>query len=285
MICARPRLAVVLLVLSVIGATARTGNAEPLTLGVHPYLAPAEVTRRFAPLAEYLTKATGSTVSVKIAKSYQEHLDAVGQDQVDIGFMGPASYVEMIDRYGHKPLLGRLEISGKPSLYGVIAVRANGPIRNLQDLNGKRFAFGDQNSTMGYVVPYYVLAQAGVTIDKLRSHAFLNSHMNVVLGVLAGDFDAGAMKGEVFEKYQSRGLRVLATTPEISEHVFIARKSLPADLIVSLRQALLALKTHPQGKAAMHALNPEMTGVVPATDRDYDNLRTIFKALKNVDSK
>lgn len=285
MTSARQRLAVVLLVLSVIAGTARTGHADPLTLGVHPYLAPAEVTRRFAPLADYLTKATGSAVSVRIAKSYQEHLDAVGQDQVDISFMGPASYVEMVDRYGHKPLLGRLEISGKPSLYGVIAVRTNSPIRSLRDLNGKRFAFGDHSSTMGYVVPYYMLAQAEVTIDKLRSHAFLNSHMNVVLGVLAGDFDAGAVKGEVFDKYQSRGLRLLASTPEISEHVFIARKSLSADLVVALRQALVALKTHPQGKATMQALNPEMTGVVAVADRDYDNLRTIFKALKNVESK
>lgn len=163
----RRSLAVVLFTL---GVTAGTGHAEELTLGVHPYLAPAEITRRFTPLVGYLTKVTGNVVSVKIGKSYQEHIDAIGQDQVDIGFMGPASYVEMVDRYGNKPLLGRLEINGKPELRGIIAVRVNSSIRNLKDLNGKRFAFGDQNSTMGYVVPYYVLTQSGVTIDKLRSH-------------------------------------------------------------------------------------------------------------------
>ena len=282
MITVRQRRTAILLLLGVFFGSAR---AEELTLGVHPYLAPAEITRRFAPLADYLTRATGSAVSVRIGKSYQEHLDAVGQDQVDIGFMGPASYVEMVDRYGHKPLLGRLEINGKPRLLGVIAVRANSPIRDLKDLKGKRFAFGDQNSTMGYVVPYYVLTQAGVTIDKLRSHGFLNSHVNVVLGVLAGDFDAGAVKSEVFDKYQSRGLRALASTPEISEHLFVARKSLSADLVAALQKAQIALKTHPDGKSMMQALNPEMTGVVPVTDHDYDNLRAIFKTLENVKSK
>ena len=73
----RRSLAVVLFTL---GVTAGTGHAEELTLGVHPYLAPAEITRRFTPLVGYLTKVTGNVVSVKIGKSYQEHIDAIGQD-------------------------------------------------------------------------------------------------------------------------------------------------------------------------------------------------------------
>src|SRR5258706_16328189 len=43
-----------------LAATAGTAAApEPLILGVHPYLLPAEIVARFAPLAGYLDKRLG----------------------------------------------------------------------------------------------------------------------------------------------------------------------------------------------------------------------------------
>lgn len=259
-----------------------TQAQESLTLETHPYLAATELIKRFTPLANYLGKKIGRPVTVTIAKDYQEHIDKIGNDKVDIAYMGPAPYVRMVDLYGEKTILARLEINDRPTFQGVIIVAQDNPIRTLSDLAGKRFAFGDPASTMSHLVPRYMMRQAGVTIDKLAGHVFLKNHHNVALGVLLGNFDAGAVKEEVFDEYRQQGLKTLKRTPPISEHLFVVRTTLPPETVEALRNALYVLKNDPEGPAIMTAVKENVTGIVPATDSDYDNLRNILKTLKDI---
>ena len=260
-----------------------TANAQKsLTLGIHPYLPAMELVMRFTPLADYLSKKLGRPVTVKVAKNYQEHIDRIGKDNIDIAYMGPAPYVKMADVYGKKPLLARLEIKGKPAFQGMIIVSKKSTLHNLADLSGKHFASGDPDSTMSHLVPRFMLWEAGVNIDKLAGHAFLNSHHNVALGVLIGDYDAGAVKEEVFYKYEKRGLRAIAKTPLISEHLFVTRSTLPLKTVHALRNALYHLKDNEEGRVIMSAIKGSMTGMVPVNDGDYDNLRIILQALEKL---
>ncbi|MDH4134898.1 MAG: PhnD/SsuA/transferrin family substrate-binding protein, partial [Gammaproteobacteria bacterium] len=152
---------------------------SPLILGVHPYLPPKEIHERFAPLAAYLGQSLHRPVMVRVGRDYDEHSTAIGKDQIDIAFMGPAPYVALIKTYGPKPLLARLEVDGKPQLVGVIVTRTDSPLRTLAALKGKRFAFGDRQSTMSHTVPQRMLEQAGVPEKTLARHEFLGAHKNV----------------------------------------------------------------------------------------------------------
>lgn len=252
---------------------------ESLTLAVHPYLPVKEIITRFTPLADYLGKEIGRPVSVRVGRDYDEHIVYVGKDQADIAFMGPASYVTMVAKYGKKPLLARLETDGNPLFRGYFIVRQDSPLKSLADLKGKRMAFGDRDSTMSHLVPQYMLEKAGVPLDKLAAYKFLGSHNNVVLAVLSGDFDAGAVKDEVFDKYAKQGLRALADTPYYSDHVFVTRSTLAPGTIQALRSAMLKLKDTPGGREILEAIKPHTTALVPAADADYDNLRQVLKAL------
>ncbi|MEN8264845.1 MAG: phosphate/phosphite/phosphonate ABC transporter substrate-binding protein [Nitrospirota bacterium] len=253
---------------------------DTLTLQIHPYLPSTELTRRFTPLANYLGQKIEQPVTIRIAKNYQEHIDQVGRDKVDIAYMGPASFVKLIDTYGKKPILARLEINGKPTFRGAIITAKNSSLQTLSDLKEYRFAFGDPNSTMSHLVPRFMLKKAGVDINKLAGYKFLYSHHNVALGVLIGDFDAGAVKEEIFYKYKDRGLKVLAWTPAVSEHVFIASNSLPEKTVRALRNALYNLKDDEKSAAIMSAIKNNMTAMISASDKDYDNLRIILQTLE-----
>lgn len=259
--------------------------ANEIILGVHPYLPPNEIYKRFSPLAEFLSKELGTSVRLRVAKSYQEHLDVVGHDKVDIAFVGPATYVEMVQQYGQKPLLGQLEVNGKTTLQSVIVVREHSPLTTLTDLRGKRLAFGDKHSTTGYIVPRYALARSGMKLSELASHSFISSHTNVALGVLANDFDAGAVKSEVLDTYRKKGLRALATLPATPEHLFVARKNMPRELIEAARKALHALADNPQGKVVMQSITGDMTGIGPVSDSDYNGLRGILKVVQKADAR
>lgn len=269
-----------LVIVSFFCVTGITNAHEHLVLGIHPYLPATELIDRFTPLAEYLSKKMGRPVILGIAKDYQTHIDKAGKDELDIAFMGPATYVKMVELYGNKPLLARLEINGKPTFKGMIIIKKESSLRSLTDLKGKRFAFGDTESTMGHFVPRFILLNAGVRVKDLASHIFLSNHNDIALGVLMGDYEAGAVKEDVFFKFEKRGLKELARTPEMSEHVFVTRSTLQPQKVRALQEALYHLKDDEEGRKVLSALRDSLTGMVPAADKDYDNLRSILQRLE-----
>lgn len=251
---------------------------EQLTLGFMPYMTANQLLEKYTPLAHYLSEEVGIPVTIEVAKDYATHLQQVGEDKLDIAFMGGNTYVVMVDKYGKRPLLARYEIHGVPHFHSMIIVREDSPLEKLADLKGKRVAFGSPHSTLSTLVPLYMLKEAGISLDKL-TYDFLSSHENVVYGVLFGEYAAGAMAEELFFEYQNQGIKALAKSPEVSTHVFITRKDLPKDLRAKLQQALLNLKNHPQGKTVLQAIGSEVTGFVEVEDSDYEKLRTILQAV------
>lgn len=123
------------------------------------------------------------------------------------------------------------------------------------------------------------MQKAGISLDRLKDHKFLGNHKNVVLGVLLGEFDAGAVKEEVFHKHKSKGLKALITSPELSEHLFLANKNLPDNLIAKIKKSMYVVHKVKNGKQVLRKLKPTVTALVPGKDDDYESLRKIINAL------
>jgi len=272
-----PRLFLVFLCCLLFPSSVPAQEAKGLVLWIHPYLPATELVNRFSPLANYLAAELGQPVRIRVQKSYQSHMDFVGQDQADIAFIGPVSYVLLRKSYGAKPLLARLEESGSSFFHGVIAVRRDSPFTSIADLKGKSFAFSDPNSTMGHIVPKAMLVQAGVAVGQLRRHDFLNSHHDVALAVLGGYFDAGGMKDEVFAEYEKRGLRVLAKSPPVPEHLFLTRANLPESLVQRLRALFLAVNSSPRKHEILSAIKATTSGLSPVAPQDYASLEELMR--------
>ncbi len=255
-------------------------SRDHLTLAVHPYLIAADLMARFQPLADYLGKAAGVTVTVEISDSYQTHLQKLGSAKADLGFIGPGAYVRLSKRYGPQHILARLSRSGRADYTGYIVTRRGGRIGSLQDLRGRTMAFGDPNSTMGYLVPRHLLVAAGLDLPDLGAYTFVPSHEDIALGVLMGEFDAGAISDDVYEKYRDQGLRVLENTPRIAEHLFIAGPTVLDERVEKLRQALLRLHQSPEGAHILQAIKVGVTEMVPAHDGDYWKIRRMLNELR-----
>jgi phosphonate transport system substrate-binding protein len=289
----RPSFALCLLaagLLLLLAAPAATGDEKEdkrekiererdLIMAVHPYLPAGEVYSRFHLLADFLSEKLGRNVVLEISSDYEDHIERVGLGDADIAYMGPAAYVEMTERYGRKPLAAMLEVRGRTSLRGVIFVNEDSRIRHLPELAGKRFAFGDPHSTMSHIVPRYMLLMEGVPAEALAGYDFLTNHENVALGVLYGDYDAGAVKQEVFEEFRIQGLEAIAWTPPVAEHVIVLNDQLTSELRNRIREALLSVTRSKEGPSIMFAIKSSATGFAPASDHDFNNLRQIMRVL------
>ncbi len=251
---------------------------ETLVLGIHPYQPDQVLLELFTPLADFLEQTTGLPVEIRVGTNYEEHIHAIGTARVDLAFLGPAGYVSLTHLFGEHSLLGKIVTNGEPVFRGHIVVTENSPLRSLQQLAGQRLAFVDRQSTM-YLVPYAMMKQAGLTEEDLSGLAFLGSHHNVALGVLAGDFAAGAVKEEVFLKFADRGLRSLMPTMDIPEHVFVASHRLGNDHLALIRAALINLDAAPEGVAVLQSFKSSATAVTVAKDADYDQLRALLRFL------
>ena len=257
------------------------GNAEKtLILGIHPYLSYPELEKRFTPLADYLTEKTGHPIIVRIGKNYDDHLKNIGENKIDIAYLGPVPYVELTQKYGKKPLLAIIETDNTTTFKGYIIARKDSPIQNIFDINPGKFAFVKEQSTMGYVYPFYLFASHHIGNTILKNSIFLGSHDNVALGVLSGNFSAGAVKEETFFSYQNKGLKTIDSTALCPEHLFITSSNLPENIISDLQNVLLNLHKSPEGKKIMTGIKSTMTQMLPVKDEDYNDLRTILKLVE-----
>lgn len=251
-----------------------------LTFGVYATDLPTVVYRQFLPMLEIvqgeLTRslACPTSIELRIFKTYEAALDALVAGTVDFVRFGPSSYLLAKERKPEISLLAMEDNDGEKVFQGVIAVRANSPIKTLADLRGRKFAFGDENSTIGRYLAQLQLVKAGIAASDLAGHAFLGRHDKVFTAVEVGDFDAGAVKENTFDKMNKKGtLRELVRFPNVTKP-WVARAGLDPRVAAGLSQVLLGLKDGSKLK------DVGITGFRAVKDADYDSIRLAMQAAE-----
>lgn len=240
-----------------------------LSFGVYQTDKASVMYQQFTPIIEQLEAQLRSRtnrparIHLVIFKSYSEANDALVAGEVDFVRFGPASYVIAKQREPGVTLLAMEHKNGERRFSGVIVVPSDSSIENLADLKGKRFAFGDENSTIGRYLAQAELAKAGIRARDLSHYEYLGRHDLVAKAVSLGDFDAGSIKENTYKKLADEGkLRVLWKFDNVTKP-WIARAGIDADLFDHLRQSLLSI----DDEDALKSL--KFSGFLPASDDDY----------------
>jgi phosphonate transport system substrate-binding protein len=276
---ARLRQLLLTTIVALLGATPALGAGETATpptpvinVGSFPMDVPAAMAIRLAPLIQYLGDATGYRFVYHPSLDLRSTMNDLGKGVTQLAYVTPVAYVEAHAKYRVVPLAKPLS-SGKATFRLVIVTREDSTINSMQDLHGKRFAFGDQDSLLQRTV----LQAGGIAISDFRQYAFLKHFDNVAKAVLNGDFDAGIMKEATAEEFKPQGLRVIHASEHLQPYLFAANSGLPAEAKERIRKALLALKPdNPAHTAVLNTLEPGYTGFVPATDEDYNVTRKLI---------
>jgi len=249
--------------------------AGSVTVGSVAMDIPVEMIKRFDALTEYLSKTTGIQVTFRPSPNLGSAVDDLGQNRTQISYLTPVAYLDARDKYQVKPLVAPT-VNGKPSFSLVIGVRENGPIKSVNDLKGKRFAFGDEKALLQKAA----VVSMGLKLEDFSNTAYLKHYDNIAKAVLAGDFDGGILKDSVASDFKPMGIKVIGTTPPLPSYVFAVNKDTPKPLVDVLRQAFIGMKKGSDGEAALSAFDHAYDGFTEVTDQDYDSIRALISPFK-----
>ncbi len=255
-----------------------------LKMGVVPLDNTAEMLRRFTPVADYLSRALGRKVELSVAMDFAQMLTDLEEDNVDLAFLTPSLYIEAQRKAGVFLLVKALQ-NGLPYTHAAIVAHADRPLGRLEDIKGKRFAFGSRKSTLTHLIPRAMLAEAGVTLNDLKEFAFLGQQEAIAKAVIAGEYDAGGMSESAAKMFEDRGLVILKTSIDVPEKNICVSRQLDRNTSDLIKQALVALNR----KEAAHAeilgsLNPNYSGFEPASDEEYDGVRKLLAKIQETDT-
>lgn len=263
------------------------GKSKTLRVGFVPAEDAQQVMQNAQPIVEILRKELAMEIQPFVATDYTGVVEALRVNKLDVAFLAPASYVLAKNEADIKVIL-KSERKGIPFYYAAIITRADSGIKNLDDLRGKTFAFGDSLSTTGHVFPRKMFKEHGIDpVRDFKQILYSGGHDATVLAVLNGKVDAGATYANSPDGKDTAWMRYLKNPDDVKRIRAIAfSEPIPADnLVVSgsldpsvakkIEEIFIALSHDAKGKQMLRDLY-QIDGFVRATDKDYDSVRQAF---------
>lgn len=242
-----------------------------------------------AALKKYMEANTPYKFSISIPPSYVAVVEAFGTKRADIAAINTFGYVMAHEKYGAEARLVTVRF-GETTYKAQFLTKADGKIKKLSDLNGKKIAFVDPASVSGYLLPMKHLKDRGI---KPKDTMFAMRHDNVVSMIYQGQVDAGATfysppaengiqdaRRLVLEQYPDveKKVTILELTSSIPNDPVIFRKDMPEGMKKTISEALIKFAASPEGLIVLKKLS-SVTGLAPCTDKDYDDTRAAVKSL------
>ena len=256
--------------------SAKTVTKDTLQFGSVAMDIPVVMHQRLQPLTEYLSDSLGMQVRLKLSPNMPAAIKDTANGNVDLAYLTPVAYLKA-HAAGDAQLIAKTITKGKGSFRLMIVVKDDSPIRSVQDLVGKRFAFGDKAALLQRAA----VVNAGIGLEQFGEYRFIGHYDNIVRGVLNGDFDAGILKDTMAYKWESKGIRILHQSPDLPPYNITASKNVSKQMLDKLKQAFLSLDIKdPAHKKIIHAVDKKYSGFAHTNDAEYDVVRKLIKPFE-----
>lgn len=287
----RPLLGLLLVAVSVSAfAEDKLGSRDnPVKIFFTPSVDANTIATNSTSFLKFMEKETGFYFKSGIPSNYVAVVEAFGSNRADVAVMNSFGYLMANAKYGAEAKLKALR-HGKDYYAGAIYVSEKSGIKSVKDLAGKKFAFTDSSSTSGYLYPLKIFKDEKV---KLGNTMFAIKHDNVITMIYQGQVDAGAafysdgFDGKIKDARErvmtqfpdvEKKVKVLKITDKIPNDPFVFRKGMDPKAVDKIIVALKKYLATEEGKTVFKNIYA-IDGVVPATNKDYDSLRAVIKAV------
>lgn len=232
---------ILLILLSLVAATAAQAAPRVLNFGVVPTESAANLRKDYEPLRADLEKALGMKVEMFFAPDYTGVIEAMRFDKVQMALVGNASAIDAVDRAKAEVFAQTVDKDGQLGYWSLIVIHRDSPINTLEELLARRgeltFAMGDHQSTSGTLVPgYYAFAKNGVNPAKEFKALRNSNHEANVLAVANQQIDACTCSNEAMFRLDlsrpgmAKRVKPIWKGPLIASDPLLVRDDMPAEL-------------------------------------------------------
>ena len=268
--------------LLVLGSPNGYADENALIMGIFPRHKVTTTYKFFTPLAESLSSVIGKKVILETTADYASFATELDAGRYDIVHFNQYHYVRYHKIHQYQ-VIAMNEEFGKSSIAGAIVVRKQSGVKNIDGLRNGQIVFGGgQDAMMSYIVPTFLLRQAGLKKGSYTEE-FAKSPMNALLAVhyghaqAAGIGDAVLTLPAVKQKYNAQDIEDILVSEPLAHLPWAVKGTMQEKLVNSIKVALIGLKHSAEGRAILE--NSNLTGILPAVDADYNRHREIIREV------
>lgn len=170
-------------------------KGEPLKLAYLICNSSEETVERFSPQAAYIGEKLGRKVIMYPMHAYQAE-DVIKVLKPQYGKTNSIVYIQLKHAIDLELLAGEKRGPlGRFTTGTIISLKGSG-IKTMQDLKGKKFAFGPMFAPFGYLVQYDLMLKAGIDPEEDLAYYAIPwgayKHEKTIYGVYFGGYEASA---------------------------------------------------------------------------------------------
>ena len=211
---------------------------------------------------------------------------------LDLAWLGASGYakVYLTNPNAVEPVLTKINTDGSFGYYSIGFTRVESGVKTLADMKGKKFGFGDPNSTSGYLIPSIEIPNAGYDMKPGKHFGdvvFTGGHEQTIVAVVNGDIDAGVTWADglgnwedgfnsgALRKATDAGLvdmtqlREIWRSKIIPEGPIVVRKDLPTDVKLKMVGMLASLPSM-DPECAYGFMAGKIKAIAPISHADYE---------------
>lgn len=267
--------------LAITVVTAFAASAEPVRFAVTDIEGLEALQQEFGGFQKELSKLTGLDIELIPVSSRTAAVEAMNSGHVELVLTGPAEYVVMKQLSDPRIVVAWQ----RPDYFAQVAVLANGPIRSVEDLKGKKVSFGSVGSTSQHLGPAQVLADFGIMYGKDYEGVIISRNV-AAEALIRGDIAAIGLNyghlNSIRKAFPNAAFAVVARGRDLPNDILVARKDIPEEVFVKVREAFLK-----HGNELMNAVlkgedNQKFKGgifITDVKDSDYDYVRSMYRTI------
>ncbi|NNJ90548.1 MAG: phosphate/phosphite/phosphonate ABC transporter substrate-binding protein [Gammaproteobacteria bacterium] len=261
-----------ILLISLLSSSAK--SAESYTFGIVPQQSASKLAKLWGPILQEISEQSGIRIQFATAPDIPTFERRLSEGIYDFSYMNPYHFTIFNQKPGYKAL-----VKAKDKLIkGIIVVRKDSPIDNLEQLNQLAIAFPAPAAFAASILPRAHLAATGINI---RPH-YVSSHDSVYLTVAKGIYSAGGGVMRTFnnmDKSTKDKLRILWTTKGYTPHAIAAHPRISPEISDTMQKVLVNLADSSNGKELLEKI--KIKGFTNANDADWDDVRRLSIDLLN----
>jgi phosphate/phosphite/phosphonate ABC transporter binding protein len=249
--------------------------------GIHPLHNPQRLFAVFGPLMEYLSDNIPNTLfKLEASRNYAAYDKKLYAGKFHFSLPNPFQTINSL----HKGYQVFGKMGDDNNFRGIILVRKDSGIKQLQDLKGKAISYPAPTALAATMMPQYYLQTHGINVMKDLDNRYVGSQESSIMNVFFKQTAAASTWPPPWEALikerpeLAEQLEVKWQTPPLPNNGLVVRKDVNQLLTKQVKELLVHLHEHKQGQKILKRIG--LSQFESADDLTYQPVKDFIKQFR-----